>query len=589
MFFEVLLCTLLWYTGPKCEEHMAKKTVIQILLERTSYSPEQLEEYKTASKEANQTLESYLLAQGLIKDDELARIYAEEFEVPYIETITEKMADPDLLSKIPLKFLREHVIVPIRFQERLTMVTSDPYDFQPIDDLALLLGEEKRFAVSTRAHIIDAINRYYPLEGTKQMIEELEEEKELETVDFGTIQEEDILGMASEAPIIKLVNHILYQAVKRGASDIHIEPFEKEIRVRYRIDGVMYTAFLPPKRAQAALLSRIKIMANLNIAEKRIPQDGRIQIKIADKPIDIRVSVLPVSFGERVVMRLLDKSKTFGALQRLGFSDRDYSVIEQSIAQPNGIILITGPTGSGKTSTLYSILSTLNSPEVNIVTVEDPVEYQMSGIGQVQVKESIGLTFAAALRSILRQDPDIVMIGELRDQETAQIAIQAALTGHLVLSTLHTNSAAATITRLIDMGIEPFLIASTIVVVVAQRLVRRLCDNCKRPYKPTLAALKRLPIDPAEIDKLTFYEPVGCEECLNTGYRGRIAIFEIMVMTQAIARLTLERSDTALIQSQAVKDGMTLLVQDGLRKIKQGLTTIEEVLAVAASQEAIHA
>ncbi|MBA2307241.1 type II secretion system ATPase GspE [Candidatus Dependentiae bacterium] len=568
---------------------MIQKTLSQIILEHLSYTAQQLEEYKAASKEANQTLEAYLLSHGLIKDDELGRVYAELFSVPYIETITEKMADPELLSKIPLKFLREHVIIPIRSHDQLVIVTSDPYDFQPIDDLTLLLGGEKRFALATRPHIIDAINRYYPLEGTKQMIEELEEEKEMESVDFGTIQEEDILGMASEAPIIKLVNHILYQAVKRGSSDIHIEPFEKELRVRYRIDGVMYTAFLPPKRAQAALLSRIKIMANMNIAEKRVPQDGRIQIKIADKPIDIRVSVLPVSFGERVVMRLLDKSKTFGALQRLGFSDRDYSLIEQSIAQPNGIILITGPTGSGKTSTLYSILSTLNSPEVNIVTVEDPVEYQMQGIGQVQVKESIGLTFAAALRSILRQDPDIVMIGELRDQETAQIAIQAALTGHLVLSTLHTNSASATITRLIDMGVEPFLIASTIVAVVAQRLVRRLCDTCKRSYKPTPVALKRLPLDPAEIDSLVFYEPVGCDECLHTGYRGRIAIFEIMVMTHAVARLTLERADTALIQAQAVKDGMTLLVEDGLRKIKQGLTTIEEVLAVASSQEGIQA
>jgi general secretion pathway protein E len=492
-----------------------------------------------------------------------------------------------MLSKIPLKFLREHVVIPVRSQNTLFILTADPNNFQPVDELKLLLGKEARVAVAPRLAIIDAINRYYPLEGTTEMIEELEEEKEMEGLDFGAIQEEDILGMASEAPIIKLVNHILYQGVKRDASDIHIEPFEKELRVRYRIDGVMYTAFLPPKRAQAALTSRIKIMANMNIAEKRIPQGGRIQIKIADKAFDIRVSALPVSFGERIVMRLLDKTKTFGALNRLGFSERDFAVIEQSIAQPNGIILITGPTGSGKTSTLYSILSSLNSTEVNIVTVEDPVEYQMPGVGQVQVKESIGLTFAAALREILRQDPDIIMIGELRDAETSQIAIQAALTGHLVLSTVHTNSASATITRLIDMGIEPFLIASTIVAVVAQRLVRKLCEKCKRPYRPTAAALKRLPIDPDEIDKLVFYEPVGCEECLHTGYRGRLAIFEIMVMTQPVARLTLERSDTALIQNQAVKDGMTLLVQDGLRKIKLGLTTIEEVLAVASSQEGV--
>ncbi len=564
-----------------------RKNLAQVLIDRKQFTPQEIEKHQLDSVAAHLSLEDYLRMHDLIKDDDLARSYADQFGFQFIESISEKMTDPDMLARIPLKFLREHVVIPVRYQDVLYIITSNPADFQPVDELKLLLGRDARTAVSPRGVIIDAINRYYPLEGTKEMIEELEEEKEMEEVDFGAIQEEDILGMVSEAPIIKLVNHILYQGVKRGASDIHIEPFEKELRVRYRIDGVMYTAFLPPKRAQAALTSRIKIMANMNIAEKRVPQGGRIQVKIADKAFDIRVSSLPVSFGERIVMRLLDKTKTFGALTKLGLSDRDYAVIEQSIAQPNGIILITGPTGSGKTSTLYSILSALNSTEVNIVTVEDPVEYQMAGVGQVQVKESIGLTFAAALREILRQDPDIIMIGELRDQETSQIAIQAALTGHLVLSTVHTNSASATITRLIDMGIEPFLIASTIVAVIAQRLVRMLCEKCKRPYRPTAAALKRLPIDPAEIDTLVFYEPVGCEECLHTGYRGRLAIFEIMVMTQPVARLTLERRDTAVIQEQAVKDGMTLLVQDGLRKIKLGLTTIEEVLAVASSQEGV--
>ena len=397
---------------------MNRKTLSQILVDRHLFTPEELESLRVASEQAHQSLEDYLRAQHLIKDEDLALAYADLFHVPYLDAITEKMAQPELLAKIPLKFLREQLVIPILYHDGIAVVTANPSHFQPIDELNLLLGGNVKTLVGTRALIVDAINRYYPLEGTKQMIEELEEEKEMEEVDFGAIQEEDILGMASEAPIIKLVNHILYQAVKRDASDIHIEPQEKELRIRYRIDGVLYTAFLPPKRAQAALTSRIKIMANMNIAEKRVPQGGRIQIKIADKAFDIRVSSLPVAFGERIVMRLLDKTKTFGALERLGFSERDYAVIEQSIAQPNGIILITGPTGSGKTSTLYSILSQLNSPEVNIVTVEDPVEYQMQGIGQVQVKESIGLTFAAALREILRQDPDIIMIGELRDQET---------------------------------------------------------------------------------------------------------------------------------------------------------------------------
>jgi general secretion pathway protein E len=564
-----------------------RKTLADLLVMRNLLSQRQLEEYMVASKEARLSLGDYLRNKGLIDEADLVSCYGEIFNVPLMETITEKMADPELLARIPLKFLRDQVIIPVRQEGTIYVITSQPFDFQPLDELHILLGGETKVAVATRSQIIDAINRYYPLEGTKEMIEELEEETHMEGVDFGAIEEEDILGMASEAPIIKLVNHILYQAVKRDASDIHLEPFEKELRVRYRIDGIMYTVFLPPKRAQAALLSRIKIMAGMNIAEKRVPQDGRIQIKIADKPIDIRVSTLPVSFGERIVMRILDKSRTFNALDSLGFSQRDFEVIQQSIVQPNGILLITGPTGSGKTSTLYSILTTLNSPEVNVITVEDPVEYQLAGIGQVQVKEKIGLTFAAALRSILRQDPDIVMIGELRDQETSQIAIQAALTGHLVLSTLHTNSAAASITRLIDMGIEPFLIASTIVAIVAQRLVRKLCALCKRPYTPLESVLKRLPISKKDIENVVFYEPVGCDECLQTGYRGRIAIFEIMVMTQPIARLTIDLADTAVIQEQAVKDGMTLLVNDGLRKIKLGLTTIEEVLSVATSQEGI--
>lgn len=562
---------------------MIKKNIGEILVSQKVITAAQRADYEHASKERGEGLEQYLRTENLVSAVDLAKAYAEKFEYQYIDAITEKMTDPELLARFPLKFLRENSVIPLRADEEgIMIVTANPFAFEPLDELRRLLPGESYIAVATQALIVDTINKYYPLEGTKEMIEELAEEKNIaEGMDFETIQEEDILGMASEAPIIKLVNHIFYQAVKRGASDIHIEPSEKELHVRFRIDGVLYPIMTPPKRIQGAIASRIKIMANLNIAEKRQPQDGRIQIKIADKAVDVRVSILPVSHGERIVMRLLDKTKTFGALKTLGFSERDYAVIHQSIEQPNGIILITGPTGSGKTSTLYSILSELNTPEVNIITVEDPVEYQMPGIGQVQVKEKIGLTFAAALRSILRQDPDIIMIGETRDQETAQIAIQAALTGHLVLSTLHTNSAAATITRLIDMGVEPFLISSTIVAVMAQRLVRRLCQACKEAYTPTDAIIKRLGLTLAEAAKITFYKAKGCDECLNTGYKGRLAVFEVMVMTSAIARLTIERADTALIQEQAQKDGMTLLIQDGVRKIKEGLTTVEEVLSVA--------
>jgi len=459
-------------------------------------------------------------------------------------------------------------------------------EFAPVDEIDLLLGGGAQTAVSTPKVILDAINRFYPIEGTKEMIAELEGEAEEEAaVELGDIEEKDILTMASEAPIIKLVNQILFQAAKRGASDIHIEPFEKELSVRYRIDGVLYSVMTPPKRLQSALTSRIKIMANLNIAEKRIPQDGRIDIKIAGKSIDLRVSVLPVAFGERIAIRLLDKSRTFTKLQDFGLNNRDYKLLTESIAQPNGIIYVTGPTGSGKTTTLYAILNALNKPEVNIITVEDPIEYQMAGIGQVPVRDKVGLTFAAALRSILRQDPDIIMIGETRDVETAQIAVQSALTGHLVLSTLHTNNAPASITRLLDMGVEPFLIASSVILVVAQRLVRKLCNNCKETYIPSKEVLASIGLTESEAKRFTFYKAVGCDECNETGYRGRLAIFEMMRMTNAITRLIMEQADTMRIRKQAIADGMQLLLQDGVRKIEEGLTTIDEVLTVATMEE----
>lgn len=563
------------------------KDIGTILVEQKTISAQQLSQYSKEAEIQNKALAQYLEEKKLVKPDELSIAFSKQLSIPYINRITEEMADPELLGKFPFKFLRENIVIPIKYQDKVTIVSSNPNNFQPIDELKILLEDEIQLAVATEATIIEGINRFYPIEGTKKMFEELGEEKELaeEPIELGEIEEKDILAMAQEAPIIKLVNHIIFQAVKRGASDIHIEPFEKEVRVRYRIDGVLHEVFSPPKRIQAALISRIKIMANLNIAEKRMPQDGRIEIRIADKPIDIRTSVLPTVFGEKVVMRLLDKSRTFGKLSEIGLDKRDYNVIEQSIHQPNGIILLTGPTGSGKTSTLYSILSELNKADVNIITVEDPVEYQMNGISQVQVNEKIGRTFAVALRSILRQDPDIIMIGEIRDQETAQIAIQSSLTGHLVLSTIHTNNAPSTITRLIDMGLEPFLISSTITCVVAQRLVRKLCDNCKKIYEPSTDVLESIGINPQEAKKITFYEAVGCPECSDTGYKGRIAIFEIMQMTPAIAELTKQRSDAQLIQQQAVKDGMTLLVQDGIKKIKKGLTTIDEVLSVAIGLE----
>lgn len=565
---------------------MVYKDIGDILVAKELVTQEQVRQCRESLSGSGQSLGQCLIDLASVSPEEIARAYSSLFELPYVEKITEKMADTTLLARIPLKFLRQSIVMPVMIDEQITLLTADPSNFQPLDELNMLLGGNTKTAIAVAQTILDGINRYYPLEGTKQMIEELEEEKGImDSMEFVDLEEKDILAMATEAPIIKLVNHVLVQAVKRGASDIHIEPYEKEVRIRYRIDGVMYSAFTPPKRIQAALVSRIKIMANLNIAEKRMPQDGRIQIKVADKAIDIRVSVLPATFGERIVMRLLDKSGTFSSLDTLGFSPRDFKVIKEAIQKPNGIIYISGPTGSGKTSTLYSIVGKLNNPDVNIITVEDPVEYQMAGIAQVQVNEKIGLTFAAILRSILRQDPDIIMIGETRDQETAQIAIQSALTGHLVLSTIHTNNAPATITRLIDMGIEPFLIASSIIVVVAQRLVRRLCPKCRKQYQPDADMLALLRLSQEKAKGIVFYKAVGCEECNYTGYKGRLAIFEIMEMNNEIARLTMEKSDMSVLRKQAVKDGMTLLVEDGLSKIEQGLTTVEEVIRVATHDE----
>jgi len=567
---------------------MIRKEFGDFLVESDLINTQQLQECLKEMKDTGQILTECLLDKQFIMQNDLAKALATYASVDFIETITDKIADISLLAKIPLHFLRDNIIIPVKIKNQIILLVSNPMNFQPIDELNMLLGGGAQHAVAPTKIIIDAINRYYPIEGTKEMIEELEEEeRNLEEVEFEEIAEKDILTMATEAPIIKLVNQILFQAAKRGASDIHIEPFEKELSVRYRIDGVLYEIMKPPKRIQGALISRIKIMSNLNIAEKRIPQDGRIDIRVAGKSIDIRVSILPVNFGERVVMRLLDKSRTFTKLEDLGMSERDFKLLIDNINKPNGIIYITGPTGSGKTTTLYAILSKLNTPEINIITVEDPVEYQMSGIGQVQVREKVGMTFAAALRSILRQDPDIIMIGETRDQETAQIAVQSALTGHLVLSTLHTNNAPASITRLLDMGVEPYLIASSVILIMAQRLVRKLCPHCKKPYRPSKDVLISVGLTEKEAKSVTFYEPIGCEECNNMGYTGRLAIYEIMRMTPEIARLTVDRADTSLLRKQALADGMKLLVQNGLCKIKEGLTTIDEILSVATIEQEV--
>ncbi len=570
---------------------MLKKKIGEILIELKVLTQQQLDECLAEQKTSGSSLEQILLERKMVSKIDLSRALATQIGVPFIDRITEQMADLQMLGNVPLKFLRQHCVIPIMFEGKKTIVTANPLDLQPLDDLVLLMGGEIASAVATEDVINEAINHYYPLETSKEMMEELSSTEDGRPGEFdfdsGAMEEKDIMQQANEAPIVKLVNHIIVQAVKESASDIHIEPFEKELRVRYRIDGEMYQRVIPPKRYQSAIVSRIKIMANLNIAEKRVPQDGRIQIKVGDKAIDIRTSVLPCNFGERVVMRLLDKTKGAVNFEMINLSERDFKVVRNNIERPNGIILVSGPTGSGKTTTLYSVLTRLNKPEVNIITVEDPVEYTIHGVSQVQVNEKAGLTFASALRSILRQDPDVVLIGEIRDPETAQIATQAALTGHLVLSTIHTNSAAATVTRLLDMGIEPYLIASSLICVVSQRLVRRLCDKCKEKYTPDAEIVGRVGITKDEAAAITFYRAVGCDECLKTGYKGRMPIFEVMEVNDEIAKLIVLRVDASVIKQKAIEQGMTVLGIDGVRNIKAGVTTLEEVLAVAYVEEAI--
>jgi general secretion pathway protein E len=390
----------------------------------------------------------------------------------------------------------------------------------------------------------------------------------------------DLLDDTSEAPIIKLVNHIISQSIKARASDIHIEPYQHSFTVRYRVDGILYDLLTPPKWIQPALISRIKVMAKMNIAEKRLPQDGRFEVKVGDQSIDLRVSTIPTAFGERVVLRLLNKSGSLLELTDLGLSRERLKTIKNLVASPNGIILVTGPTGSGKTTTLYAVLQSINKPNINIITIEDPIEYQIKGISQIQVNPKIDLSFARGLRSIVRQDPDVILVGEIRDHETAEIAVQSALTGHLVFSTLHTNDSASAITRLVDMGVEPFLISSSVLAVAAQRLIRVLCDDCKKPYKPSKIYLESIGVSTNHFKKDHIYKAVGCDKCIGTGYRGRLGIFEIMRLTEKLKSLILGTYDSNQIKNEARREKMLSLRQDGIQKVMNGVTTIEEVLRV---------
>jgi len=499
---------------------------------------------------------------GIIKwDSPETKELFEGAGIPFLAKFPE--VDREVLSKVPLTFLRKERIVPFKEEEHYVEVATDnPFNTEGFRKLEWI------FSKPVKVYVVpfDEINAFL------MEREESEEEEEFEEV-LG----EDILASPEEAPTVQFINDILMTALRVRASDIHFEPFKDRMRIRFRVDGVLKTFKEIPVSKVPSVTSRLKIMANLDIAEKRLPQDGRIMVRVGGKEVDIRVSTLPTYFGERVVLRLLSKESILYSTKELGLLDEDYRLFEKLIHTPHGIVLVTGPTGSGKTTTLYAALSEINSEEINIITVEDPVEYQLDGISQVQVKPDIGLTFAGALRSILRQDPDVIMIGEIRDVETAEIAIQAALTGHLVFSTLHTNDSATSVTRLLDMGIEPFLVASSVVGVVAQRLVRKVCPYCKESYRPSLEELRELGI---EDFSGYFYRGKGCENCMGTGYLGRTAIYEILVVDGRIRKAILENRDSDEIKEIAVKAGMKTLRMDGAEKVKMGVTTPEEVLRV---------
>jgi len=561
---------------------MDHRLIGEILKEICPLSEEALAEALQIQKERGGRIGEILIQKGVIVEADLLKALGIQFGLPLWPTISTEDMDIDFTQHVPIQFLKKYKMVPVATRDGAYIAVNDPMLFQPLDDLLLILGwDGAKTVLASHSAILSAINFAYDMsrDSPEQVIQDLPEE-DTDLIISAVEETGDLLDDTSDAPIIKLVNLILSQAVKARASDIHIEPYQNRIKIRYRVDGILYDMLSAPKHIQSTLVSRVKIMAKLNIAEKRLPQDGRIEIRVGDKDVDIRVSTIPIAFGERVVLRLLDKTNVLLKLSDLGMSEEGLGVFKGLITSAHGIILVTGPTGSGKTTTLYAALSTINNPDINIITIEDPIEYQIEGIGQIQVNPKIDLTFANGLRSIVRQDPDVILVGEIRDLETAEIAIQAALTGHLVFSTLHTNDSASAVTRLINMGVEHFLVSSSVIAILAQRLVRRVCDECKTGYIPDEESLQNIGITPEMYAGKKIYRAEGCQGCLNTGYKGRTGIFELMVLDDAMKNLILKTSDSNTIKRRAVRQGMTSLRQTGASKVLNGITTAEEVLRV---------
>lgn len=546
----------------------------EILVNKGLVTREQLDAALQKQDKTSMRLGEILVEEGILSKDQLNTALAERLGVESIELATYEV-DSLAATMVPEKLARRYGAIPIKFLDENTLLVAmvDPTNVFAIDDLRMMTGYDIKPAIATAEDVFSSISKIH------RMGESLEAEAgdEEEFIEEEAV-EADIREVASGAPIVKLVNGVISQAVDDRASDIHFEPQEKEMVVRFRIDGVLHEIMSIPKRMQSGVLSRIKVMADIDIAERRIPQDGRIGLTVGGKSIDVRVASMPTVHGEKIVLRLLDKSSALLDLTDLGFSEKALTRYEWSYTKPYGAILVTGPTGSGKSTTLYATLNVLNTKEKNIITVEDPVEYRLQGINQTQINPKAGLTFSSGLRAILRSDPDIVMVGEIRDRDTAQIAIEAALTGHLVLSTLHTNNAPGALSRLTEMGIEPFLTASAIECVLAQRLARRLCPDCKEPYEPTEEALRQNEFPPETMgNNITLFHPKGCPRCNNTGYKGRVGLYEVMLVSEAIERLTVERKSADEISRVAQAEGMVTLREDGIQKVLKGLTSVEEI------------
>jgi general secretion pathway protein E len=563
----------------------------EILLRTTALTEEQLEAARDALRDSGGRLGDLLVARGHVSADQLLGALAEQLDLPVRAQIHHGDVDESLIERLPIAFAKDHRMLPLARAEggAVRVAVTDPLDTASLDDLRLLFdGADIVLELATQRTILGAINEVYDRGpgSTDALASDAAEDLSLLASEISQEPQDLLESGEDDAPIIKLVNSLLHNAVKERASDLHLEPFENELRVRFRIDNVLYEPIKPlPKALQASIVSRIKIMGRLNIAEKRLPQDGRIRLKIAGRDYDVRLSTLPVAYGERVVMRLLPRTQELLDLTTLGFDEQQLATMNKLITRPNGIVLVTGPTGSGKTTTLYGALARINATDKNIITIEDPVEIQLAGIGQIEVNAKVGLTFANGLRSILRQDPNVILIGEIRDLETAEIAIQASLTGHLVFSTLHTNDAPSAITRLVDMGVEPFLVGSSLVAVLAQRLVRVLCADCKVPYEATAEELAELGIQTGRAVRL--YRPEGCAGCNYAGYRGRVGIFELMQVDDDVRALVSQNVDAKSIKSAAVRRGMHPLRSDGARKVLAGVTSVAEVLRATEEQGAV--